>query len=1390
LDTLGVDLGSVSVKAVVLDPSGGIRFEAWRRTLGRPLAAAAGLLAEAAAALGPGTPIAGAVVTGSGKGLIAPGLGAGTINEILAHATAAWTLRPDVRTVIEIGGQDSKLIRVARGPGGEPFVEDHAFNDLCAAGTGAFLDQMAARLGVPVEDLGRLAAGDARPARMAGRCAVFAKTDLIHLRQRGCPPGEIAAGLCFALARNYLASLCRGRDPEPPVLFQGGVASNDGVARAFSELLRLREDGLVRPQGHEVMGALGAALAARERWWTEPRALVDLQPGSRGVPAAEGHAASSPRLAPRAADGARPAAHGRARLLAEECFLGLDVGSVSTKAVALARDARLLASAYLPTAGRPADAIRDVLALVGAALPPGTGVARAVATGSGRHLAQALAGADEAVDEITAQALSAARHRPDADTVFEIGGQDAKFIRMEGGRPRRFEMNRACAAGTGAFLEEQCARLGVDPHDGFERAALAAFAPVPLGSRCTVFMDSDLVHHLQQGASTGDLCAGLAYAVARNYLDRVVGSARIGERIVMQGGVARNAAVVAAIESLLGREVAVHPYPETSGAWGAALVAIDAAGAGAGPSTFRGFDGVPEVSSTTFECRACANLCEVQDVRYGAGRAFFGSVCGRFERGEERPVAAEDVFALRERLLGAGTGSEAGTGSISGTGTGGGCRIGLPQALSLAEHLPFWTTFLARLGFDPVLSGPTDREKTAVGLARVPAELCQPVKALFGHVHHLVAAGVDRVLVPHLRMFAPRGESRVRYACPYTQAAPYVARAHLPPGVEVLAPEYPVPGEDAHWARDTARALGVTEAAVREARREADAAQAAFREACVAEGRRLLDRLAAERRPGAVLIGRPYNTCDRHLTLNLARRLRALGIEPIPMGFLPFDDDRLPPFWDRVRWGFGREELLAARRVRADRNLSAVVVTNFGCGPDAFVVQYLEDELHDTPHVVLEFDDHQAEAGLLTRLEAFARTVRGHAAGRTSRAHRIEPGEFARPPRDHTYYVPRFSDHALAYTGALRSAGCRAVLLPPADRESWELGLRHAYGRECHPYISFLGDVIKASRRPGFVPAEACFYGPSYFGPCLLPQYMVAMRLVLDRVGLEDVAVVNIADPPTMAGLGKGYILRLMFGMYAIDRLFKWKTEVEPYAADPEGFAARYAWSRAAIEDGLARGGFRRAVREAVRRMSAEPLRPDAGTRPAVGVIGDQYTRVNGHANDGLYRRLREAGFEVWAAASLIDVSFLGAEQLHVELARRGKPLASVAARAAVPAVAAVRASIDRLFPPGLRTPQERPFRDVRRAADRWASYWIDKALSANLARVEELHAAGAAGVVNAMCHGCMLGNVTSALLPAMRSATPGLSSCTLIYEGLESTHNANRLEAFAERLVRSRRPG
>jgi len=1365
---LGLDLGSVSLNCVITDVDNKIIFRKYIRTQGKPIETAIVLFNEIREELGD-VSFSGAYVAGSGKELIANPTGIFPVNEIVAHATAAWTFYPEVETVFEIGGQDSKYISIGKSSSGKHYLKDHAFNELCAAGTGAFLDQQAQRLGVTIEELGEMATNAKGVASVAGRCSVFAKSDMIHLQQKAVPQDEIAAGLCFALARNYLASLCRGQDPPSPIIFQGGVAFNKGVIRAFRELLNLKEDELIIPENSDVMGALGCAVLAGEKNLEKELNLNEIVDLLKKAPK-DGDDESD--LKPLEKTKENDVEAKEAKDFNPPYFLGIDVGSVSTKSVIIDSLKNIVVSAYLPTAGLPVEAVRNVFEELKKELDDDVEITHCVATGSGRHLAGVLLGGATVIDEISAQAISSIYCFPEADTIIEIGGQDSKFIKLKNGRIESFKMNRVCAAGTGSFLEEQAGRLGINIKKEFANKAFESQKPARLGSRCTVFMDSDLVHHLQRGTSTQDLCAGLAYSVGENYVEKVVGSSPFGKKIVFQGGVARNLAVKKVFEELTGEVVYLHPYPEISGAYGAALKAVDEfLKKEKKLNGFRVSSLEIEAHTQTFECRKCENVCEIRKVTVKGGKvAYFGSVCGRFENMSDEMIPANDAFEVREQFLH----DCVEKGEVK-RGT-----IGLPYALTMTDYLPFWGTFFNKLGFKTVFSEKTNSKIVEDGQRHVPAEFCYPIKVLFGHVIALDGK-VDRIFVPHLRMMVPPKEKTYRYACPYTQAAPYVIRENLKTESSILTLEYPLDREMNFWLKEVAKELEIDIGEIKVAHDHARNAQKNFENFCIEKGKEILETLKKEKRRGAVLIGRPYNTTDRHVNMNMARKLRSFGIEPIPYDFLPMGDDKLPELWSRIRWGYGRKLVQAARVLKKHDFLGAVIVTNFGCGPDAFIDQYLEYELKHTPNIVIELDAHQAEAGLVTRLEAFSENFR-IGDGKNIRVEGRDPGKPRIPLREYVYYIPAFFDHAYGITGALKAAGCKTVLLPPTDEESWNLGIKYSYGRECHPFVSFVGDLLKAAKKPDFDPKTACYFGPSYFGPCLLPQYLLAAHLIFERLGLEDVTVMNITDETNMAELGPAYMVRMALGVYTIDRFFKWKTEILPYEKNQGEIEKIYREIIFDLEEGLEKGGFFKRIKRGVKRLKAIELVKD-GSKPKIGIVGDIYTRINEHSNNNLYDRLKGMGYEVWTACSLIDVSFLGMEQLHEKQKREGKSVKSFFTKGLLPAIKMARKLVDRHFPETIRTPQERNYKAVKKVNSKYSNVWIDKALSLNINRIEELHQNGADGVINVMCHNCMLGTVTASLTKSMRKDMDDLPMCSLVYEGLKSTHNINRLEAFVHQV-------
>jgi len=536
---LGIDVGSVSANTVIMDDHRNVLEEYYTRIKGQPLQTVQKVLEEILQRI-PLEQFRSISFTGTGGKLLSELLGGNFINEIIAQAKAVQYFYPQVRTTIDIGGEDSKLIFIEEEEGRFK-ISDFSMNTLCAAGTGSFLDQQASRLGLTIEEFGQLALKSTNPPRIAGRCSVFAKSDMIHLQQIATPDYDIVAGLCYALARNFKSNIGKGKIFVKPVSFQGGVAANVGMRRAFLDILELSDGELIVPKHFTSMGAIGAILVAQEdkeskREWIGLGRLNQYIRDHREEKASLKPLSLSPHHLPRR-EQVNPFVQGlRGEKL--EAYLGLDVGSISTNLVVIDQKKRVLAKRYLMTAGRPIEAVRIGLQEIGEEIGDRVEIKGVATTGSGRYLTADFVGADLVRNEITAQATAAIYIDPKVDTIFEIGGQDSKYISIDSGVVVDFEMNKVCAAGTGSFLEEQAEKLDVSIKEEFGALALSAEEPVRMGERCTVFIESDLVHHQQRGAQKDDLIAGLSYSIVQNYLNRVVGDRRIGNRIFFQGGTA------------------------------------------------------------------------------------------------------------------------------------------------------------------------------------------------------------------------------------------------------------------------------------------------------------------------------------------------------------------------------------------------------------------------------------------------------------------------------------------------------------------------------------------------------------------------------------------------------------------------------------------------------------------------------------------------------------------------------------------------------------------------------------------------------------------------------------------------------------------------------------
>jgi predicted CoA-substrate-specific enzyme activase len=926
----------------------------------------------------PAESIEGVRVCGSGGRLIGDLLRVNYENDFRANARGVGELYPHVRTVLEMGGQNSKYILVERDEEtGRVGIADYEKSGDCAAGTGSFIDQQALRLKFNVEDIGEIVGSVEKGAKVAGRCSVFAKSDMIHAQQKGYSPAEILKGLCAAVARNFKGSVIKGRKLEKPAAFVGGVAVNAGVADAMRETFRMSGEEMIVPGYYAWVGAIGAALAERDAM--KKSGCPDVEALSSHSGSAEDAFPVSERLSMdnvvSLRDRVRPRQfNGDEGVI--DAYMGVDIGSVSTNVAVVDDEGNMIKAIYTRTEGRPIEVVDRCLKEVEAEIGDRINVVGVGTTGSGRELIGELLGADTVNDEITAhktgaEFIAGAMLDGQPDTIFEIGGQDSKYISIENGVVVDFTMNEACAAGTGSFLEERAEELGIAIKGEFAELALSSQAPVKLGERCTVFMQQDVSAYQHRGAIKQDLTAGLAYSIVYNYLNRVVRGRKIGDVIFFQGGTAYNDAIAAAFAKVLGKKVIVPPYNGVIGAVGAALLAREKAAVLNKPSSFRGY-GLESVDYTLreFTCKACSNFCNMQEFTVEGEKTYWGDQCSdKFRRkqvSEKKPVI-DDLMGMRRELLLADYDPE-----VSGKAT-----IGLPKGMYTYEQFPFWNSFFRELGYRVLLSDETNARIVRWGIEASVAEPCLPIQAYHGHVRQLLNEGVDWLFVPNMISAETPNPEVNSYYCPWGQTVPFVVRASsaLAYGADkIICP--PIRFRDGRKAVEKELAaylkpLGEKRKAVAAALETAYAKQAEFNQTLLDAGEVAMNTLLKTNEIGIVLVGRTYNMYDRGMTLDIGNKLRDYyGVNVIPMDFLAVDKENVTDINDNMYWNYGRKILAAAKIVGRHPNLHIIYLTNFKCGPDSYVKHFVV-KASGKPFLTLQFDGHGNDAGYITRCEAY-----------------------------------------------------------------------------------------------------------------------------------------------------------------------------------------------------------------------------------------------------------------------------------------------------------------------------------------------------------------------------------------------------------------------------------
>ncbi|MGI5836311.1 MAG: acyl-CoA dehydratase activase [Chloroflexota bacterium] len=1409
---LGLDIGSVNARLAVVDASGKlVRLDSERIQRG-PASAVTSLL-DRLREVTPPTSIAGAGVSGSGREIYSGQEGWQTYSSPYSAIMGVLWDQSEVKTIIAIGGQSALVIGLS---GGLEKPWRVARSPLCAAGTGRFIEQQAYRLGIPIEEFGaRALEWDSPPPRIAARCSVFAKSDLIHLQQKGWPIPAMLAGLSDSIARMIVA---QWRDNfEQPIYCIGGVAANQGVVRALSDVLEIRQ--IIVPKYHAYREAIGVALLARKSP-IQPHNLYPLIERDENL-------FFIPRRLEKVVthNGWEPAELGQT---VTEVAVGVDVGSTSTKAVVISLTGDVLAKSYLMTAGQPLEAIKQVMAELAPQVEGKVQVKAVGVTGSGRYLVGKFIGADLIKNEITAQTRAALQIDPLVDTIFELGGQDSKYVYLENGTVLDYQMNKACAAGTGSFIDELAEQLGISTRSGeFARLAFAADTQLDLGEKCTAFMSQAVTSAQHSSVSLEVIVSSLTTSLAKNYRSKVVSNRRVGNRIFLTGAVFYNDAAVAAFKAeFQGKTLVVPEHKEVTGAIGAALLALENQKEGV-RSDFKGFSTVAQATYklTNFTCNRCENSCAISVMTTDSGaKLYYGSRCDRFDaagrdetgrgdgetgrRGDAKTAishqpsaigaqnselrtqnrsqdsktgsAITTPFSERERLLFANYDPSKGVGAL----------VGVPRALMTLDLAPLLTEFLNELGLRVRYSHSTNQRIIEKSVELAYTDSCFPIKLLHGHVASLLDEGAEYILIPNaIRMGRKSGDEDQRYSCPLVQAAPYIVKTVFGLGDRLLDPIIDLSQGDSLTVDSLvqiAQRMGFDRSRGKQAARAALEKQRLFELELTRAGHRLLQQLSSDPEAvGVVMLSRAYNAQDAGANLGMAQELQKLGVIPIPLDYLPVEQVDVLAISDRPYWNYERKLLAAAKLIAENPRLFGLFLSNFGCGPNSIIQNIVEDIMGGKPLGQIELDEHAAEAGYITRLEALVDTIKGYSRARLKRSG--DPKKYVRRVPSsvrsgETVLVARMADHAEVVAGAMRSFGVNAQVLPESDERSIALSRDVTNGKECLPFRDSLGVFLRMAE-DGLLPKNARALMAGSFGPCRLGKYAQEQQKILDEQGVELEIMTTVSNNAySDLGLGNRFELLAWQGILAADLLQRllWMTRPYERKVGESNAAYQHYFSKlvSAIE---ARRPLERLMREAT--ATFLDLRdPTLPSKPKVGINGEIYLRANRFCNKELVEVCEANGLEVEVAPMSEWLKYITVRNLEDGWSNRDLPriLRGVLRKLVTDYYEGKVAS---WFAEMIHE-REPSTRELLAASSRYLpSRNGSEAVLSLGSGIRQMADPHFAGVISVMPHGCMPGGIVAAMAEVISKEYGYKPWISLTYDGFADKVNPERIADLGEQL-------
>ena len=1155
-------------------------------------------------------------------------------------------LNHQIDALVSLGGEDLVVYTIDKS---NKIITSFSGNK-CASGTGEFFKQQLARMNMKLSDINDIPK-DCRVLKLSSRCSVFMKSDCTHRLNKGeAKTGDIVLSLSDVMAIKVVDFLKRAKIEKGKVLLVGGVTQNQYILRFIRE--RMPNIEFIVPEEAAYFEAYGAALMAGTS-------------GSRLPPLnslfKESHIQFKRFQSLQTAQGRvtyLPSQKGKVKA-GHEYILGVDGGSTTTKACLIdIETSEVTASFYGRTHGDPVSSLKNCLSEIKKQIREDIGdgkisITLASTTGSSREILGVFLETPAVYNEIIAHAVRTSFYRDNIDTIFEIGGQDAKYVSLKNKVPIDYAMNEACSAGTGSFLEESAeGDLNIPDAALIGDIALVAKEPLKFGEHCSAFINSDIRNAIQQGATREDITAGIVTSIVSNYLNRVVGNRTIGKNIVLQGGVAKNKAVPLAFAMLLNKDILVPPDPELMGCFGVGILAKQKVAEG---FLTKGTYDIDQILATSiihekeFQCKACDNFCPIRILNVNGRQYMFGGRCNKYANIRKKKVFDEacviDYIEKRNDILFKECAPDPATLVKKKD-----YIVGIPRCFSIYTLWPLYSWFFHTLGVETFVS----QEIAHEGIARVESSYCFPAEIAHGAVQDILNRNIDYIFLPHFRDMESYEKNAPANFCPITQSLPYYIKKAFP---EIPDERYLAPVVSFMYGLEKATEPFIAMAAKlgfgeKEAKTAFNIAYEKQME-CFARffelGKQALEEARLAERAVIAVLGRPYNSFTADANMGIPRKYTSRGYSIIPFDILPFEDQAIYP---NMYWYYGQQDMKASALLKNEDNIFITYISNFSCAPDSFMLHYLKWIMGTKPFLILELDSHTADAGVDTRIEAFLDIIEGYRSKLTDiREERYDNGlRFINNPGEAIHIKNNSTGEKIPIKGnprvklllssmgrlsaelvgaTIRGLGINAEAMPVPDIYTLQMARNHASGKECLPSHLVLGSALKYLSSDQYRKDEIyILFVPTTTGPCRTGQYFVFYENLFKDLRLENVVVFTLEANNSYTELGSEFTKYAWWATVIGDYMKDVETSLRTCATDPVEAMRIYdqIWQKmlSVAEQDITK--VLPVLKEIAGTISQIPLTRKMEDCPKVLIVGEIYVRRDDFAVDELIQQFSRHG--------------------------------------------------------------------------------------------------------------------------------------------------------------------